>query len=116
MTKTILLAAALILWATSPSYAGTVIIDWDAAVGATGHQVQQSIDLGTTWTLNTAVATCTGTPLKCVATVILPDTGYILTRVVETNGVGSAIRYDAGVWHCKSCSPPTTTAKNIGAQ
>lgn len=114
--KIIILALVLILSTLGAAQAGVVVIDWEASTGATSREVQQSADNGATWTVNAAVPTCSGTPLKCVATVTLPNTGLHLTRIVEKNSVGSIISYDKGVWHCQSCSPPTTPPKNIGIQ
>jgi hypothetical protein len=114
--KTFIVAAILWFAMALNANAGTEVIDFDGAVGATSYQIQQSVDFGVTWTVNAKLPACSGTPIRCVVTVTLPDTGYVLLRTVATNAQGSAIRYKSGIWHCQSCTPPTGLPLNVGVQ
>ena len=112
-----ILVAFLALWPALAS-AGSVTLRWEASTGATGYEIEQSVDNGTTYTLvanlTTAVA-CPSVTTPCTTTLTAPSTGLVLFRFSAKNAIGKTIRFGEGVWHCESCKPPTQPA-NVGVQ
>jgi hypothetical protein len=117
MNKIILIITFMFLAVSGKAFAGTETVTWDAVADATSYELYQSVDVGVTWTTiasPTALVACNGTA-KCSATLALPSTGYVLLRVASKNVVGTSVRFGSGLWHCQSCTPPTT-AVNVGVK
>jgi hypothetical protein len=112
-----LMIAVLVAALAAAAHAGSVPLEWDPSPGATGYEVEQSTDNGTTWTriLDLTGAVCTGTPARCAATYAAPSTGLVLLRFVAKNAAGKTVRFGEGVWHCETCKPPAAP-RAVGVQ
>lgn len=97
------------------SLAGDITLHWEAAPGATGYEIEQSIDAGTTWTKVADLTATVCTPAGCSIALTAPAAGRTLYRFVAKNAAGRTIRYDAGTWSCESCKPPANLGK-VGIQ
>lgn len=105
--KKIAILLALFLVA-SPAFAGSVTLVWDPVAGATGYDIEQSTDNGTTWTVvaSPALGACTSTPVVCRLTLTAPSTGLVLFRFSSKNAVGKGTRFGEGAWHNEGWKPP----------
>ena len=95
----------------SPSIvmAADIHIQWDEAPGATYYKVEQSVDLGSNWTLMDQSLTSP----DYIATV--SDTGMTLLRVSNCNQVGCVVRPGSGIWAQPEWMPPDTPTQ-IGVE
>ena len=104
-----LLLVIMILFAT-PSFAAEVTLQWDAVDNATGYRIYSSTDNGESWGSAIEVGN------KTTFTVMdVPDNGRVLFAVSAFNANGESIRYDAGVFYCKDCTPPSAPS-GIGVE
>ena len=109
------LIGLIIILLSSPALAGPVTLRWDVSSTATGYEVEQSLDNGSSWTKVVDLTTSVCTATACTHTLTAPVTGQVLYRFVSKNAVGRSTRYDAGTWYCESCKPPSSAA-NVGIQ
>ena len=114
--KRIALLVAILLFA-APVFAGSVTLVWNPVTGATGYDIEQTVDGGTTWTViaSPAPSVCTGTPVTCSFTHTAPSSGLVLFRFAAKNAVGKATRFGEGAWHNETWKPPVQPA-NVGVQ
>lgn len=115
LTRLVLLLGLLAL--ASSAHAGSVTLSWDPVVGATGYEVEMSVDGGLTWAkvVDVAASVCTGSPAWCKATYLAPDAGRPLFQYISKNANGKTIRKTAGTWHCYTCDGPGFVT-NMGTQ
>jgi len=105
----------LMMVLAAPAWAGVVTLKWDESPTATGYEIEQSVDAGTTWVKVADVTSSVCIASQCSHTFTAPSTGYVLFRYLAKNAVGTSVRFDAGSWHCESCAPPPA-ATNVGVQ
>jgi hypothetical protein len=104
--KTLLIVCALLLSLNSIANAGDRVLSWDSQTNAVSYEIQQSIDLGKTWTVLATPASTVCVAALCQVTQTLPASGLVLIRFAARNAQGLTIRFDDGAWHCESCAPP----------
>lgn len=95
--------------------AGPITLLWDESPGATSYDIEASTDNGVTWAVvaSPLASVCANT--ECNFTLTAPSTGRVLYRFVAKNAIGHTPRYDAGMWYCESCKPPSGPL-NVGIQ
>ena len=86
--KRLLTTVVILLAFVGPVFAGTLDLEWSPAVGATGYDVEESLDNGITWRVMPVTPVCSGTPIACKATVTFSATARPLYRFVAKNAVG----------------------------
>lgn len=99
----LVLAILMLIWATF-ARAADVPLAWDASSGATGYQVQMSIDQGKTWSEPQDAGDKIGFTWNNA-----PDHGLLLFRVLAYNAAGvQAVRLESGAWYDGDFKPPQT--------
>ncbi len=74
------------------AWAAEMPVNCQLDVGSTGVIIEQSIDNGATWTVNTTAATCK-------QTLTVPNTGMVLIRFIAQFPPGNVPRTETGLWY-----------------
>lgn len=88
---------------------------WDAVTGATGYEIESSVNGGQSWALLQAVPLTSCTTARCSVT-LTPSAGYTLYRVVVVSGTTRTTRTDAGMFACVGQASCPSPVSNIGVQ
>lgn len=110
--KTLFLVVAALLVSVVPlvvpwALAGPLTLEWSPVAGATGYDIEESIDNGATWTIKASVlpTVCTGTPSLCLWSGTTPTAGRPLYRIISKNANGRTAP-QIGIWSTDTSQGP----------
>jgi len=101
ITKLTCFGVISVLFLITSSWAVDLPVAWDAASGATGYKLYQSLDGGITWSPGADMGNVTSAVLVNVA-----ETGLILYRLSAYNANGETITTWQGAWYDHTKRPP----------